>query len=166
MKEGRLNFKDSFFQEMWVQFPLALVITDVERRVQWVNHAFTQMCGYELHDLVGLNPAALLQGPATNPVTSLEMKEAMDSGKACHVQILNYHKDGSEYWADIQIMPVHGYDGEIQYYFAVERDVSQDHQREECLEGYLFTLYDRLNQVMESDPLKECPHREPPSMTG
>ncbi|MEM1157350.1 MAG: PAS domain-containing protein [Verrucomicrobiota bacterium] len=139
---------EACFKQMLEQFPYGIVLSDKQRRVTWINRNFSQMCGYEFHELLGMCPATLLQGAETDPVTSLEMKESLDADKPCHVQILNYHKNGSTYWADICICPVYGDQEEVEFYFGVSRDVTLEREKSEGINDYLMMLYNRLSRVM------------------
>jgi len=37
----------------------AIIITDADSRIEWVNPAFTELTGYELNDVLGMIPGAL-----------------------------------------------------------------------------------------------------------
>lgn len=137
-----------YFMEMMGQFPYGVVIANLQRRIEWINRSFSDMCGYSLNELSGKRPAEILQGEKTNPVTSLELKEALDSGKRCHVEILNYHKDGHTYWADLYITPVYDRMGELDYYFAVTRDITEERMKREGMKDYLLELYQRMSETM------------------
>lgn len=43
-----------------IQSPVAVIITDTDGNIEFVNPTFTQLTGYELHDVVGQNPRMLL----------------------------------------------------------------------------------------------------------
>jgi len=47
----------------------AVVITDLDGRVTWVNASFTRITGYTMNEAVGKKPGKLLQGPETDPQT-------------------------------------------------------------------------------------------------
>ncbi|CAH0526076.1 response regulator [Vibrio hippocampi] len=53
----------------------------------------------------------------------------MKAAKPIDCEIINYHKDGSEYWIDISISPVFE-NGELVKFIAVERDITQRKQLE------------------------------------
>lgn len=138
------------FRQLFEQFPLGVVIADTERRVQWVNKAFSDMCGHSLSEIRGRRPGDVLQGAESDPEAVRVMRNALNEGTSCHTQLVNYHKDGHPYWVDIFLRPAFGPDGKIKFYFAVEREVTEDHEQCEAREGYLLTLYDRLSQAMDS----------------
>jgi PAS domain S-box-containing protein len=86
--------------------PESFVVTGPDRLVQWVNPAFTQMCGYTLDELCGQSLGPILQGKETDPVAVSRMRAALHDQRPCHETIVNYHKDGSTYWVDIAITPI------------------------------------------------------------
>ncbi len=85
--------------------PDALVVTDAEGRVEWVNPAFTHLCGYSLGELRGRKPGRLLQGPETDPAAVEHVRSCLRAGQACQVNLVNYHKNGGRYVAELRISP-------------------------------------------------------------
>ncbi|MBA2436661.1 MAG: PAS domain-containing protein [Verrucomicrobiota bacterium] len=86
--------------------PDAFVMTGPDRLVQWVNPAFVEMCGYSLEELRGKSLGPILQGAKTDPVVAARMRQAVHEYKPCHEQLVNYRKDGTPYWVDIEIRPI------------------------------------------------------------
>ncbi len=112
----------------------AIVVTSADAldlpgpKIVYANPAFCRLAGYELHEVVGKTPR-ILQGPATDRAALQRMKTAMVAGKGCREEILNYAKGGRPYWLDIQIVPLFGEDGTLQYFAAIERDVTDRRRR-------------------------------------
>jgi len=86
--------------------PDALVVANARGLVEWINPAFTALCGYSLEELKGRKPGALLQGPETDPATVARIRSALLAREACRETILNYHKDGTRYRAEVSITPI------------------------------------------------------------
>jgi PAS domain S-box-containing protein len=84
----------------------SLVRSDADGFVQWVNPAFTEMCGYTLDELHGKKLGPILQGEKTDRATAERMRQAVHAHQPCRETILNYHKDGRPYWVHIAITPV------------------------------------------------------------
>jgi PAS domain S-box-containing protein len=82
------------------------VMTGPDRLVQWVNPAFTEMCGYSLEELRGKSLGPILQGKDTDPVVAARMRTAVHEFRPCHEQLINYRKDGTPYLVDIEITPI------------------------------------------------------------
>jgi PAS domain S-box-containing protein len=111
----------------------AVVITDPQRRIVWVNEAFAKLAGYSVSEAVGQKPAALLQGPKTDPETIARMREQLNAGQAYRGILLNQAKDGREYWLDIDIQPMRDAAGQLTGFMAIETDVTELKAREALL---------------------------------
>lgn len=105
--------------------PESLVVTDPGGLVLWVNPAFTAMCGYTLAELQGRKPGHLLQGPATDAAAVQRIRESVQARRPCRETLVNYHKDGSRYVADVRIAPVLADGGEPLWFVAKERKVPE-----------------------------------------
>lgn len=102
-----------------------LVVTDAHGRVEWVNPAFIAMCGHSLSELKGHKPGHVLQGPETDRVAVDRIRQAMRRRQACRETVLNYHKDGSKYRAEVNIMPILDDAGEPLWFVARERKLTE-----------------------------------------
>lgn len=112
----------------------AVVITDVERRIQWVNDAFVRMTGYRSEEVIGRSPGAILQSEETDPETVRVMHDAFSRGEGCRVEIINRGKNGDRYWLDLDIQPFLNDSGELAGFIGVESDVTPQIESRERLE--------------------------------
>jgi PAS domain S-box-containing protein len=112
-----------------------ILITDAEPidepgpRIVYVNPAFTRMTGYAPEEVIGLTPR-VLQGPKTCQVTRARIRDALQQWQPIRCELLNYRKDGSEFWSELGITPVADESGIFRFWVSVQRDVSQAKQRE------------------------------------
>ncbi|UFH55613.1 PAS domain-containing protein [Spirosoma sp. KNUC1025] len=83
----------------------ALVVTDRQQIIQYVNEPFMLMTGYNQAEVLGQKPS-FLQGKATDMAASQRLKAGIDQGVPAKEMLLNYHKDGTTYWCDITIFPI------------------------------------------------------------
>jgi PAS domain S-box-containing protein len=104
----------------------AVVLTDPEGHIEWVNAAFTHITGYELGEVLGRSPGEFLQGPGTDATVVGRIRERLRRGEGFREKILNYRKDGGAYWIAIEAQPILGDDGHITHYMAIERDISAE----------------------------------------
>jgi PAS domain S-box-containing protein len=115
----------------------AVIISDVEGRIEWVNSSFEKMSGYTKEELVGIKPGYLLQGKETNPETITYLKNQISNGHPFNCEIINYSKTGEKYWVKIQGQALYNKKGEIVRYFAIEENISNkkilENQREELV---------------------------------
>ena len=104
--------------------PEAFVMTGPDGLVQWVNPAFTRMCGYTLEELRGRKLGPVLQGEKTDRGTAERMRSAVREYRPCRETILNYHKNGTSYWVEIAITPIFDDAGQPIWLVAREREVT------------------------------------------
>ena len=93
--------------------------------VQWVNPAFTAMCGYELDELRGKKLGPILQGPLTDKAVAVRMRDAIQERKPCTEALVNYHKNGTPYWVSVNITPIHDDAGELLWFVAREMELTE-----------------------------------------
>lgn len=101
-------------------------------KIVYVNHAFTKLTGYTKEEVLGKTPR-ILQGPNTNRTTTNKIRNALAQQLPIKAEVLNYSKSGEEYWLDINIVPMKSEFGEVHYFAAVERDITEQKEREKQL---------------------------------
>jgi len=109
-----------------------VVITDAVGNTEWVNPAFEQKTGYMLREIIGRRPGHVLQGPATDKATVARLRDAIAAGRSVREELVNYAKDGTSYWVQLQITPVRNDRGLVERFISVQIDVTaaKDHERE------------------------------------
>ncbi|QIR14672.1 sensor domain-containing diguanylate cyclase [Shewanella aestuarii] len=94
-------------------------------QIVYVNAAFTKLTGYEPDEAIGKTPR-FLQGPNTDKDTRSRIRDALRNSHGIRETIVNYTKTGVPYWLDINIFPLKNSLGQITYFAAVERDVTNE----------------------------------------
>lgn len=135
----------------------AVVITDAELvpnegpHILYVNEAFTAMTGYSADEVVGRTPG-FLHGPATDVSSLMQLDEALKNAEHCTIEMINYRKDGSQYWVEFAVAPVLDGKGICRNWVAIERDISERKTRE-----LQSTLLNQLGSVFAREQsLDEC----------
>jgi PAS domain S-box-containing protein len=103
-----------------------VIITDTEGRIEWINEGFTRISGYTLHDLRGLTPGSVLQGPDSDAGTVAHMRAALQRREPFQVELINYGKDGRPYWIRISCNPLLDAAGNPQGFMAIQSDVTEE----------------------------------------
>jgi PAS domain S-box-containing protein len=111
----------------------AVVITDADQRIEWVNEAFTQITEYTLDEVIGRRPGDFLQGHSTDPAQVEFMRSRIRAGLPFQAEVINYSKSGREYWLDIEVQPLRGSDGRLTGFMAIEADITSRKQAEQEL---------------------------------
>ena len=94
-------------------------------RIILVNRAFERITGYQADEAIG-RKASFLRGPKTNLSVVAELDLAVAERRPIRRQLLNYKKDGTEVWLDIDIVPVLDPSGECTHFAATERDITEE----------------------------------------
>ncbi len=102
----------------------AVVITDSEGVIQYVNPAFEQITGYSSSEVTGQTPSLLKSGLHDDSFYQ-KLWETIESGEVWRGRLTNKKKDGSIYYEDATISPVKDLKGRIINYVAVKRDVTE-----------------------------------------
>ena len=99
----------------------ALVLTDNQKIIQWVNAGFYSMTGYQPEEAIGQSPR-FLQGPLTSSESLESLKKGFIAGEPFYGQVVNYRKEGDTYNCKLQIFPLRNHQDVITNYLAVEKE--------------------------------------------
>jgi diguanylate cyclase (GGDEF)-like protein/PAS domain S-box-containing protein len=91
--------------------------------VSYVNEAFELLTGWRGEEILGRS-LSILQGEETDPEPVAEMATALRDGDECWVTLRNYRRDGSPFWNEVFLTPVHDEDGVARRYIGVLHDVT------------------------------------------
>ncbi|MHA7154037.1 sensor domain-containing protein [Arthrobacter sp. TMN-50] len=111
--------------------------------VIYVNPAFTRMTGYEPHEIVGKTPR-ILQSPKTNQAELDRLRAALKAWEPVEVELLNVHKDGQEFWVQLNITPVANARGWFTHWVAIQRDITHRKHHEIAVQTMLANTSDLL----------------------
>ncbi|MCC6486173.1 MAG: PAS domain S-box protein [Candidatus Hydrogenedentes bacterium] len=103
----------------------AIVITDKNGAIQYVNPSFTRTTGYTRREAIGQNPRILRSGTHDAAFYG-RMWETLARGETWNGRIVNKAKDGTLFTEEAAISPVRDASGDIVSYVAVKRDISRE----------------------------------------
>lgn len=129
--------------------PVGITISDPDREdnpLVYVNEAYEKITGYDAEEVVGRN-CRFLQGEGSDESTVAEMAAAVDEERPVTVEILNYRKDGTEFWNEVTIAPVYDDDGDLTNYVGFQNDVTARKEAELALERRTAELEHVLARV-------------------
>ncbi|WP_416668552.1 PAS domain S-box protein [Egbenema bharatensis] len=101
-------------------------------RILYVNEAFTHMTGYAPEEVIGKTPR-ILQGAKTDRAELAKLRAALSRWEPTTVEVINYRKDGSEFWVEFSVVPVADKTGWYTHWIAVQRDISERKHSEQAL---------------------------------
>jgi len=114
----------------------AIVITDYEGKILWVNQAFTAMTGYSEQEVLGENPRMLKSGKHSESYYA-DLWSTISSGKVWRGEIDNRRKDGTTYTEEMTITPVtrDRSNPANRFFIAIKQDISGRKRSEEMLQN-------------------------------
>lgn len=125
----------------------AILITDRDGIIEYVNPWFTRITGYKPDEVLGRTPS-LLRSDETHPETYKRMWEVLLSGKEWTGELHNRKKNGELYWCLETISPLKDEDGNVTHFVAVTEDISERKENEQTIRHLAF-----------HDPLTSLPNR-------
>ena len=139
----------------------AIIILEAEpgelrgRRIRYVNDAFTRMTGYS-YDEATVRTLRILRGPRTSLSALDTIRVALEECRPVRVELVNYRKDGSEFWVECNIVPFADEKGSFTHWVSVQRDITDrkhaEEEREELMKEIASINADltELNQELET----------------
>lgn len=104
--------------------PNAIIITNREAKIVWVNNAFEQLTGYSSQEVVGQS-TRLLKSGKHSPSFYKNLWDTILSGTRWQGGLVNRRKDGTLYSEEMSITPVRDRAGEITHFVAIKRDITE-----------------------------------------
>lgn len=146
---------------------IAVILTDASRRILWVNRDFESITGYEIGEVIGMNPGQILQGPKTEPDAIERIRQGLAREEPFKETITNYRKNGQAYRCTLVIHPIHDKNNELTNYLAFEVDGKEvvnenrisllnikDRYRTSSLRGLdELQLFERIKSAMVNEKL-------------
>lgn len=124
--------------------------------IVYVNKAFTDLTEYSYEEAVGQTPR-MLQSERTDREQLDVIRKALIEKKAVRVVVSNRSKSGRDYWLDLSMLPLCDDQGEVTHFAAIERDITEQVEREERLASQARTdsLTGLLNRRTFDEELAE-----------
>ena len=125
------------------------------RSILYVNEAFTKMTGYSLEDVIN-KTLRILHGPKTSSEKLDKIREVLDRWETVKVELVNYRKDGSEFWVECNMVPVADEKGMFTHWISIQRNITERKRAEEERERLINKIeainidLTELNQELET----------------
>jgi nitrogen fixation negative regulator NifL len=136
------------FVETVEQAPIAISITDKKAKILYVNEEFCRVTGYSPNDILGENES-LLSDKSTPRQWYHDLWRTISSKKRWHGHLINRHKSGQRYLADLTIAPIVNTLGTITHYIGMHRDMTVSYEAEKKVNNQKLLI----ESVINSSPI-------------
>jgi diguanylate cyclase (GGDEF)-like protein/PAS domain S-box-containing protein len=134
----------------------AILITDRDARIEYVNAAFSEVTGYDRHEVLGQVPEWLRAG-ATEGEDAGPWQSVM-AGKQWRGELCSARRDGTLLWQDVSIAPAMDGENTISHIVSVNSDITRRKHMEEELHRLAVT--DALTGVANRRRFMEAGNHE------
>ncbi len=125
---------------------------DGEPRIVFVNDAFQRLTGYTDAEVMGRTPRLLL-GPLTQHTELERIRAALCASRPVRAELTVYKKNGTQFWLELEIVPVEHGEGGLTHWVAVGRDITARKAADDEIEHLAF--YDTLTELPNRQLLME-----------
>lgn len=108
----------------------AVMITDPDGVIEYVNPAFTRITGYAPEEVRGRTPAVLKSGQHDESFYR-RLWDTIRRGGVFRDEFVNRRKDGALFWEQKSIIPIRDAGGRIAHFVATGRDITEQRRTEE-----------------------------------
>ncbi|MFZ2168905.1 MAG: PAS domain S-box protein, partial [Methylococcaceae bacterium] len=118
----------------------AVLITDKNGLIEYINPKFTELTGYTSEELLGQSPKIMQSGNTPLEHYQSMWQNLLSSGEWCG-EIKNKRKNGDDYWVYECVSAIKNNQDEVTHFLAIEEDVTERKR-----------LQHRFRQAVESSP--------------
>lgn len=126
-----------------------LIITDIYGlKIIYVNKTFEKMTGYKFEEIIGNTPR-MFYGKNTQKSELTKIKTALEKYEPISAELINYNKNGDEYWISFNAVTLFDENKNPKYFLALESDITERKKME--MENQYITkrLSATLNTVID-----------------
>jgi diguanylate cyclase (GGDEF)-like protein/PAS domain S-box-containing protein len=122
----------------------AVVVTDPDRTIVYINAAFTAMFGYTPEEATGRQLRELIVGRHTDPETLTRLRSLIDAEDGGEEEVLAYDKNGDEIWVSADVKAFRNARGRVKYLFALLTDITETRQLRSLQQLIMHALADEI----------------------
>lgn len=110
----------------------AIIITNCEANIEFVNPAFEKSTGYTLDEVIGKKTSILSSGETSKDLYN-EMWILLKTKGYWQGELVNRHKDGHLYWDFVTISSVKDKYGKLTHYLSIQENITKRKEAEQAL---------------------------------
>jgi PAS domain S-box-containing protein len=129
-----------------------IVVTDPtqpDNPIIYANPAFAELCGFRIDQIIGRN-CRFLQRDDRDQSALDEIRNAINNQRPITTVVRNYKKDGTLFWNELTISPVHDSSGKLINYIGVQNDVSARKDAERRVSEFYSVISHELRTPLTS----------------
>lgn len=90
----------------------------------YVNQGFERLTGYSADEIL-YRDCRFLQNDDRDQPGLVNIRQSLREGRPCREVLRNYRKDGTLFWNELSITPVHDDTDQLTYFIGVQKDVTE-----------------------------------------
>ncbi len=113
----------------------AIIITDCNGKVEWINEGFTKINGFILEEVKGKELNNVIYGSITNKEVIKRIAEKLIIGESVMEELQTYNKNGTPIWLSLSIKPIFDDTGEIVNFISIQNNITSRKGKEISIEA-------------------------------
>ena len=139
-----------------------VIITEAEPfelpgpKIIFVNDAAIHHTGYSREEMIGNTPR-MFQGEKTDRKELDKMKAALKVWKPSEIEVVNYKKNGEEFWVNISVFPIADETGWFTHWVSIQKDVTERKKAEEAMakSNRIILFTSKVNELILKSKKRE-----------
>ena len=127
-----------------------VIIAHVENGIEWVNEAFLKTFGYEPGEVIGKFPSVVLHNEKSK-VAELINEVVFQQGEKFSGELIHYTKNNQKIHAKVDVIPLKNRRGEVEKYFVLGVNLSEQKEQEKVLSDALKKLSIKERELKKSE---------------
>lgn len=128
------------------QSPVAVIITDNNWNIEYVNPTFTKMTGYSVVEIKNKDLGVAEKEDAS--LFDKEMRKTVMAGGTWQGELQNTSKNGRLFWVKKIVFPVINQDGIISHFITIKEEITDRKETEDRLNDQLVELNDMRRAML------------------
>jgi PAS domain S-box-containing protein len=128
------------------QNPASIILMDINGNIQYANHKFTQITGYQPEEVLG-KKVQFVKGGITTEDEIKKIWETVTAGGEWSGELPSRRRNGEVYYESVTVSPIMNEQGEITNYLGINMDITQKKEMEEKLAWEQYLLQTLLENI-------------------
>ena len=111
----------------------AVLITDHEARIEWINEGFVRLTGYNLLDTKGRNLLEILFAKASDSSKKAYFAEQLREKAGCQLQLHLIDKQERPYWLDLELQPMLDQEEKFTGFMVIATNITEQKEAQKLL---------------------------------